>query len=292
MLERHLHQNESNKLYLVGTPIGNYDDMTYRAVDTLKNVALIYCEDTRITSQLLSHFDIHTPLRSYNVMTENSLTDSLIEEILSGKNVAVVSDAGMPGISDPGYLACKKAWEKGIDVVVVPGVSASLTALVGSSIPCRTFSFIGFLNSKPTQRKKELEELRYKQETMIIYEAPHRIKETLQMMDEIFQNRQIVLARELTKHYEEYLRGTAEEILTVVDELKGEMVIILSGATLDEINQSLNQGSIEEHYQFYIDQGFDKKAALKKVAEDRNLSKSDIYSKIFGKEKNRANQEK
>ena len=285
MLKRQKSNNDSAKLYLVGTPIGNFDDMTFRAIEVLKNVDLIYCEDTRITSKLLSHFDIHTPLKSYNVMTENDLTKGLIEQIENGKNIAVVSDAGLPGISDPGYLACHDAIEKDIDVVVIPGVTASLTALCASGLPTKNFYFHGFLNSKQNLRKKELSSLVDKEETLIIYEAPHRIKETLDDILSIFGDRYITLSRELTKKYEEILRGKISDILEVVDELKGEMVLIIEGKKDDEVTNDLNSLSIKEHYNFYIEQGVHFKEALKLVAKDRKVAKSMIYQEIFGKNK-------
>lgn len=285
MLKRQKSNNDSAKLYLVGTPIGNFDDMTFRAIEVLKNVDLIYCEDTRITSKLLSHFDIHTPLKSYNVMTENDLTKGLIEQIENGKNIAVVSDAGLPGISDPGYLACHDAIEKDIDVVVIPGVTASLTALCASGLPTKNFYFHGFLNSKQNLRKKELSSLVDKEETLIIYEAPHRIKETLDDILPIFGDRYITLSRELTKKYEEILRGKISEVLEVVDELKGEMVLIIEGKKDDEVTNDLNSLSIKEHYNFYIEQGVHFKEALKLVAKDRKVAKSMIYQEIFGKNK-------
>lgn len=277
--------SDKTKLYLVGTPIGNFDDMTYRAVDTLKMVDDIYCEDTRITGKLLEHFQIDAHLHSYHIYNEQELTSNILSQIQNGKNIAIVSDAGMPSISDPGYLACVKAIEANIDVVVIPGVSASLTALVGSGITSNTFTFMGFLNSKDTKRKKELIALKDKTETLIIYEAPHRIQETLEMLAEIMPTRQIVLARELTKKYEEYLRGTASEILTVINELKGEMVLIVSGASLEEVKQNLLDLTIKEHYQYYFENGYDKQTALKMVARDRDVSKSDIYQEVFGKNK-------
>ena len=285
MLKRQKSNNDSAKLYLVGTPIGNFDDMTFRAIEVLKNVDLIYCEDTRITSKLLSHFDIHTPLKSYNVMTENDLTKGLIEQIENGKNIAVVSDAGLPGISDPGYLACHDAIEKDIDVVVIPGVTAFLTALCASGLPTKNFYFHGFLNSKQNLRKKELSSLVDKEETLIIYEAPHRIKETLDDILSIFGDRYITLSRELTKKYEEILRGKISEVLEVVDELKGEMVLIIEGKKDDEVTNDLNSLSIKEHYNFYIEQGVHFKEALKLVAKDRKVAKSMIYQEIFGKNK-------
>lgn len=286
MLQRQkTYEDESSKLYLVATPIGNFNDMTYRAVETLKNVDDIYCEDTRITGLLLSHFDIHTKMHSYHIHNEQELTKVIIDKIKSGKNIAVVSDAGMPGISDPGYLIAKKAIEDDIKVCVIPGVSASLTALVGSGIPSNNFTFIGFLNSKDQKRKEELISLKYKEETLILYEAPHRIKETLEMIDEIMPNRKIVLARELTKRYEEYLRGTAIEILDVVEELRGEMVLIISGCSNEEAKEELLKLSVKEHYQYYLNNGYDQKESMKKVAKDRNISKSNIYQEILGKYK-------
>lgn len=285
MLKRQKSNTDIAKLYLIGTPIGNFDDMTFRAIQTLKDVDLIYCEDTRITGKLLNHFDIHTPLRAYNVMTENDLTKGLIEEIKNGKNVAVVSDAGLPGISDPGYLACHQAIQEDIDVVVIPGVTASLTALCASGLPTKNFYFHGFLNSKQSLRKKELLTLVDKEETLIIYEAPHRIKETLSDMLEILGNRNITLSRELTKKYEEILRGKVSEILEVVEELKGEMVLIIEGKKEDDVASNLNNLSIKEHYNFYIEQGVNFKEALKMVAKDRKVAKSMIYQEIFGKNK-------
>lgn len=286
MLKRQKSNNETAKLYLVGTPIGNFDDMTFRAIEVLKQVDLIYCEDTRITGKLLNHFDIHTPLRAYNVMTENDLTKGLIEQIKNGKNIAVVSDAGLPGISDPGYLACREAINVDIDVVVIPGVTASLTALCASGLPTKSFYFHGFLNSKQSLRKKELLNLVDKEETLIIYEAPHRIKETLKDMLEILGNRNVTLSRELTKKYEEIIRGSVSEIIDIVDELKGEMVLIVEGKKEDAVTHDLNNLSIKEHYNFYIEQGVHFKEALKMVAKDRKVSKSIIYQEIFGKNKN------
>ncbi|MDY4053144.1 MAG: 16S rRNA (cytidine(1402)-2'-O)-methyltransferase [Bacilli bacterium] len=275
--------NMSAKLYLVGTPIGNFQDMTYRAVDTLKYVDEIYCEDTRITGLLLKHFEIPTKMHSYHIYNEKELSSSIIEKIKSGKNIAVVSDAGMPSISDPGYLIATIAIQNDIDVCIIPGVSAGITALVGSGIPSNEFTFVGFLNSKDNKRKEELEQLKFKEETLILYEAPHRIKETLEMLNDIMPNREIVLARELTKKYEEYLRGTSKEILEVVEELKGEMVIIISGCQNEEKVAKLISLSIKEHYRFYIENGYENKEAMKLVAKDRGISKSEVYQEIMKK---------
>lgn len=278
-------ENDSSKLYLVATPIGNFKDMTYRAVEILSQVDEIYCEDTRITNVLLNYYNIKTKTRSYHIHNEKDLTSSIIEKIKGGLNIAVVSDAGMPSISDPGYLIAATAIKENIDVCVIPGVSAGITSIVASGIPCNRFTFIGFLNSKDQKRKEELEELMYKEETLILYEAPHRIKETLEILNELMPNRYIVLSRELTKRYEEHLRGTPKEILEVVDELKGEMVLIISGCSEEEKNENLNSKTIKEHYRYYIDLGFDQKEAMKKVAKDRKLSKSEVYQEILGKNK-------
>lgn len=275
------------KLYLVGTPIGNYEDATFRMVKTLNSVDVIYCEDTRITGQLLNHFEIKKPLRSYNAVTENDLTEDLIEQIKDGKNIAICSDAGMPSISDPGFLAARQAVENGIDCICIPGVSAGITALAASGITSRNFYFAGFLNSKESKRIQEIEMLQDRTETLIIYEAPHRIERTLNNLKTVLGDRQIVLARELTKKYEEYLRGTISEVLEVVDTLKGEMVIIVSGYVENTNEQILNDLPIKEHYKRYIDNGIDPKQALKLVAKDRKIAKSNVYQEIFGKNKDK-----
>lgn len=285
MLRQKSFQNDNAKIYIVGTPIGNLEDITIRALETLKKVDIIYCEDTRNTARLLSHYDITKKLKSYHLFNENEITEELIEKVKNGENVAIVSDAGMPCISDPGFLAVRDAAKEGIDVVIVPGVSAGLMAVVASGISCSKYYYAGFLNSKPGKRLEELKRLSSKEETLIIYEAPHRIKETLELILQAMGDRYIVLARELTKKYEEYLRGNVTEILEVVDTLKGEMVIIISGQTKEESIKDLLSLSIKEHYKYYIDQEIDKKEALKLVAKDRNVSKSIIYQEIFGKNK-------
>ena len=265
--------NDCAKLYMVGVPIGNLDDITLRAIKTLQKVEVIYCEDTRVTKKLLNHFDIHKPLRSYHTFNENEITKDVLEFIRKGQNVAIVSDAGMPIISDPGFLA-------DIDVVVGPGPSAFITALVGSGIASNRIVFTGFLNSGDHKRKKELEKLKDIEETLILYESPHRIKETLMMLDELMPNRHICLARELTKPYEEYLHGTPHEILEVIDEIKGEIVLVIEGATRKEMKEDLIASTIEKHMQYYLEQGLDEKNAMKMVAKDRGVSKSQIYQQV------------
>ena len=272
--------NDCAKLYMVGVPIGNLDDITLRAIKTLQKVEVIYCEDTRVTKKLLNHFDIHKPLRSYHTFNENEITKDVLEFIRKGQNVAIVSDAGMPIISDPGFLAVREAIKMDIDVVVVPGPSAFITALVGSGIASNRIVFTGFLNSGDHKRKKELEKLKDIEETLILYESPHRIKETLMMLDELMPNRHICLARELTKPYEEYLHGTHHEILEVIDEIKGEIVLVIEGATRKEMKEDLIASTIEKHMQYYLEQGLDEKNAMKMVAKDRGVSKSQIYQQV------------
>ena len=272
--------NDCAKLYMVGVPIGNFDDITLRAIKTLQMVDIIYCEDTRVTKKLLNHFNINKPLRSYHTFNEKEITTNLLELIKNGQNIAIVSDAGMPIISDPGFLAVREATKMNIDVVVIPGPSAFITALVGSGIASNRIVFTGFLNSGDNKRKKELEKLKDLEETLILYESPHRIKETLAMLDELMPNRYICLARELTKQYEEYLHGTPHEILEVIDEIKGEIVLVIEGATRKEMKEDLICDTIDNHMHYYLEQGLDEKNAMKMVAKDRGVSKSQIYQQL------------
>ena len=275
-------QNNTPKLYLVATPIGNLEDITFRAINTLKMVDIIYCEDTRTSLKLLNHYDIKAPLHSYHLFNENEISEKIINNINDGKNVAIISDAGMPVISDPGWVAVNEAIKNDVEVVIVPGVSAGITALVGSGLNSYQYYFAGFFNSKKTKREKELEKLVKREETIVFYESPHRIEETLRIIDKLYQDRQIVIARELTKKHEEYLRGTAKEMLEVIDTIKGELVVLISGNKEKE-DKDLSTLSIEEHYQYYIDLGYDSKDALKEVAVDKNISKKDVYQVLFKK---------
>lgn len=276
--------NNNAKLYIVSTPIGNLEDITLRAINTLKTVDLIYCEDTRNTVKLLNHYDIKTKMKSFHLFNENEITSEVIGQIKNGLNIALVSDAGSPCISDPGWILVSEAIRNDIDVIVVPGVVAGITALVASGLSTERFTFYGFLSSKQKKRTEELKELKNRTETVILYEAPHRIKATLEDIDAIMPERQIVLARELTKKFEEYSRGTAREILEELDVVKGEMVIVLEGNKETEKDEELINLSIEEHYRFYLDQGMDSKTALKQVATDRGIPKRDIYQTLFKKE--------
>ncbi len=272
--------DDVSTLFLVPTPIGNFDDMTFRSVETLKKVDIIYCEDTRVTKILLSHFDITTPLKSYHIFNETERLEEIVNNLKNGLNIALVSDAGLPCISDPGYLITKHVIENGYNVVSLPGASASLTALIASGLPNDKFYFNGFLNSKQSQRIKQLKELVDREETLIVYEAPHRIKETLQDIYEVFGNRNIVIARELTKKYEEYTRGSLEEIISNINELKGEIVLIIEGCEEKQEVINLNKLSIKEHYEYYQCKGLSDNEAIKSVAKDRNVSKNTIYKEI------------
>lgn len=273
-------ENNNPKLYLVATPIGNLEDITLRALNTLRMVDIIYCEDTRTSLKLLNHYEIKAPLHSYHLFNENEISEKIMNNIKRGMNVAIISDAGMPVISDPGWVAVRDAIEEEIEVVIIPGVSAGITALVASGLNSYKYYFGGFLNSKKTKREKELEKLASKEETIVIYESPHRIEETLKIIDKIYGERPIVIARELTKKHEEYLRGTAKEMLEVVDTIKGEIVVMISGNE-EKGDKDLSNLTIEEHYQYYLDLGLDSKEALKQVAVDKNVSKKDIYQVLF-----------
>lgn len=275
-------EKENAKLYLVATPIGNLEDITFRAVKTLNSVDLIYCEDTRTSRKLLDHYNINTKLKSVHLFNENEISQEIIRTVKEGLNVAIISDAGMPVISDPGWIVTKEAIEQDIDIIVVPGASAGISALIASGITAHPFYFAGFLNSKSSKRRQELKELYNREETIVFYESPHRIEETLKILVDIYPNRKITLARELTKLHEEYIRGTAIEILEVVDSIKGEMVVIMEGNSnpIEEHIIELNELTIEEHYKHYIDSGIDHKEALKKVANDRHISKKEVYEKV------------
>lgn len=275
-------ENNNAKLYLVATPIGNLEDMTFRAVRTLKEVDYIYCEDTRTSKTLLDHYEINTKLKSVHLFNENEISAEIIKNVKEGLNIAIISDAGLPVISDPGWIVVKEAIDADIDVVVIPGASAGISALIASGITAHPFYFAGFLNSKASKRKEELKKLYQKEETIIFYESPHRIEETLKILVELYPNRKMVLARELTKKHEEYLRGTPEELLSVVDTIKGEMVIILEGNNNPEtdIVKDLNGLTIEEHYNYYIEQNMSDKDAMKQVSLDRHISKKEVYEVI------------
>lgn len=264
-------------LYLVATPIGNLEDMSFRAIRILKEVDLIYAEDTRNSKILLDHFEIKTPYRSYHEFNQDIKDDEIVKEIKSGKNVAIISDAGMPVISDPGYKISKRAIAEDIPVVTIPGPSAFISALASSGISPNVFQFLGFLDSKKIARRKALFDIKYYSGTSIIYEAPHRIEETLLDISEIMGNRYIVIAREITKKFEEYIRGYVDELKNLTN-LKGEMVIIISGYEDDLENKDVNfNQKIDE----LIAMGSKPNEAIKEVASIYKKDRKELYSSFL-----------
>lgn len=267
--------NNTPTLYLIPTPIGNLDDITLRAIKVLNEVEIIFSEDTRVTSLLLNHLNIKKKLISSHEYNEQNNKEKLLEYLKKGYSVGVVSDRGTPVISDPGYFLAETAIKNNYNVVSLPGATALIPALTSSGIEPMPFFFYGFLNSKDSKRKKELENLKNNKYTMIFYEAPHRINKTLDDMLEIFGNRQISISREITKKFEEVYRGTISEVKEETKEIKGEIVIVVSG-NKEEIK--FDDISIIEHVNMYIKNGMNSKEAIKKTAEDRNMKKSDIYN--------------
>lgn len=274
---------EIGKLYLVPTPIGNLKDITLRALETLQNADVIAAEDTRQTLKLLNHFEIKKSLISYHKFNEQIKSDKIIDLLMEGKNVALVSDAGTPGISDPGSVIVQRCIEKMIDFEVLPGATAITTALVYSGLDTTKFLFRGFLPRENKERKIIVKELLQSQETLIFYEAPHRLIDTLEFLQETFGNRKIAVCRELTKMYQEIYRGTIKEAMLYFIEKKprGEFVLVLEGKKLEEIKEEQREGwvnlSIEEHILKYISDGINKKEAIKLVAKERELPKSEVY---------------
>lgn len=284
MLKRNYSFNHNRSiLYLVATPIGNLEDITYRAVRILKEVDVIYAEDTRNSRVLLEHYNIKTPLYSYHEFNKELKNDEIIDLLKSGKNVAIISDAGNPVISDPGYNICTSAIKNDIAVTTIPGPSAFLSALVSSGLPPMPHTFYGFLDSKKTKRIEELNNIKYEKDTLIFYEAPHRIKECLIDMKEVLGDRYIVLARELTKKFEEYIRGSISEVIEIADSLKGEMVLLVSGY----------KGDVEENVDYIkkinelISLGYKSKEAIKEVSLMYHTDSKELYKKyILYKENN------
>lgn len=282
MIRQKSFENQKPTLYLVATPIGNLNEMTYRAVEILNSVSFIAAEDTRNTIKLLNHFNISTKLISHH---EHNLIIS-IPKILTlmdeGHDIALVSDAGYPAISDPGYELVQAVIDKEYNTVPISGANACLDALIVSGIKPQPFTFYGFLDHLDKKKKKELESLKNHRETLVFYEAPHRIKKTLSLMLDIFGNRKIALCREITKKHEEISRGLISEILDVVDDMKGEMVIVVEGNYENEEEMIYTQ-TIEEHVNEYIEKGYSTKDAIKEVAKIRNLSKNIVYNEYHKK---------
>ena len=274
-----MENQKKGNLYIIATPIGNLEDITLRALRVLKEVDLIAAEDTRQTLKLLNHYEINKPLISYHRHNEETKSEILIEKLRNGENIALVSDAGTPGICDPGEEVIKKAIEDNIEVIPIPGACAMINALIASGISTKEFEFLGFLPLNKKSRKEKLEEIKNANKTIILYEAPHKLKNTLNDLSDILQSREVVLARELTKIHEEYIRGTVKELMEKTDNLKGEMILIIEKNNKDneEALNSLNNLTLEEHYNFYEKRGLNKKEIIKKIAKDRNVSKNEIY---------------
>jgi 16S rRNA (cytidine1402-2'-O)-methyltransferase len=262
-------------LFLIPTPIGNMEDMTYRAVKTLSEVELVLSEDTRVTGLLMKHFDIKKRLvanHEHNEERNKELVKKYLEE---GKNIGLVSDRGTPVISDPGFEIAKYVIELGYNVVPLPGATALIPALITSGLDPMPFTFYGFLNSKESKRKKEIEDLKEIRHTMIFYEAPHRIEQTLQNMLEIFGNRKMCLAREISKRYEEVYRGTIEEVINQISDIKGEIVFLVEG---NKEEKKYDDISVIEQVNMLIEDGMSQMDAIKKVAKLRKVPKSEIYN--------------
>src|SRR5690625_482593 len=275
---------ESNlgTLYLVPTPIGNLDDMTFRAVQTLKEVDLVACEDTRVTQKLLNHFEIDTAKVSYHEHNVHAQTNELIRDLLDGKNIAQVSDAGMPSISDPGVELVAAAVTQNIPVVPLPGANAALTALIASGLAPQPFTFYGFLSRKKSELNEELEQLKDKTETLMFYESPHRLVRFLKELVNVFgEERKVVLARELTKRYEEFIRGTAKEVLDWADEteLRGEFGVLVAGNDEVEEEGYWEDWTVLQHVEYKMTyEKMSSKDAIKAVAKERKIPKREVYA--------------
>lgn len=271
-------------LFLVSTPIGNLSDMTLRGIEVLKSVAIIASEDTRVTKKLCNHFDIKTPLISYHEHNKHQKTDVILERLTAGEDVALVSDAGMPLISDPGDQLVEKAVASGFSVVPIPGANAALTALIASGLSAASFFFHGFLDRKRSTRKKELLSFKELQVTLIFYESPHRIKETLSDLFEVYGNREVVIARELTKVYEEFIRGRLEDVVVNLPDIKGEVVLLVAGNSDEEVVDLWWENlTLIEHVTHYMDEGLKTNAAIKQVATDLKMTRQEVY-KLYHRE--------
>lgn len=266
--------NQENNLYLIPTPIGNLDDITVRSLNLLKEVDIVLCEDTRVTGSLLSKYGIKKKLISCHEYNEDKVKYEVVELLKEGKKIGLVTDQGSPIISDPGFNVVNEVIKNNLSVIGLPGATAFVPALISSGIFPSKFLFYGFLNAKDAKQVQELKTLQYFPYTLIFYEAPHRIKNTLNNMYQVFGDRKICLARELSKLYEEYIRGTISEVVDQVDSIKGEIVLIVEGNTQ---KVDYNDLDILEHVNLYIEDGLTEKDAIKKVAKERNVAKSIIY---------------
>lgn len=278
------------KLYLCATPIGNLEDITFRVLRTLKEADLIAAEDTRNSRKLLNHFEIYTPMTSYHEYNKYEKGRWLIEQMEQGKNIALITDAGTPGISDPGEELVAMCRQEGIEVTSIPGPAACITALTMSGLPTRRFSFEAFLPADKKERKAVLQELKTDTRTIVLYEAPHRLLKTLEELYQELGNRKIAVCRELTKKHETQFQAPLEEACSYYRENppKGECVLVLEGRPRQELEreeqQKWEEMSVEDHVKLYLDQGMDKKEAMKQAAKDRGVSKRDIYQALLDRD--------
>ena len=277
--------NNKATLFLVATPIGNLNEVSNRTLDVLNNVSVIACEDTRNTLKLLTHFDIHTRMITYHNFNEENSTKGIIKLLEEGNDVALVSDAGYPLISDPGYELVNEVIANGFNIVTVSGPNAALNALVASGLKTAHYLFVGFLNSKPSQARKELEELKEFPYTIIFYEAPHRIEKTLSMMREVFGDRKACLARELTKLHEEYHRGHLSELCELHD-LKGEMVLIVEG--YEKEKEDISEEELISEVEELVEKGEKLKKAVSEVSQKHDYSKNLLYNAYIKDKENRS----
>ncbi|MCR5824518.1 MAG: 16S rRNA (cytidine(1402)-2'-O)-methyltransferase [Lachnospiraceae bacterium] len=274
-------------LYLCATPIGNLDDMTFRVINILKEVDLIAAEDTRNSIKLLNHFDIHTPMTAYHEFNKVEKAKELVQIMLEGKSIAVITDAGTPGISDPGEELVKQARAAGITVTSVPGACACITALTMSGLPTRRFCFEAFLPADKKECRKVLDELKDETRTVVLYEAPHRLLKTLQLLLDELGDRRMTVTKELTKKHENSYEGKISDHIAffTANEPKGEYVLVMEGRSFEDLEQEERNKwedvSLAEHVQMYMDRGMDKKEAMKAVAADRGISKRDVYNALL-----------
>ena len=274
-------------LYLCATPIGNLEDMTFRCIRILKEVDLIAAEDTRNSIKLLNHFEIKTPMTSYHEYNKIEKGHKLVEHLLNGEDIALITDAGTPGISDPGEELVKMCQEAGIVVTAIPGAAACITALTISGLSTRRFAFEAFLPADKKERQAVLDELKEETRTIVLYEAPHRLLKTLQLLYDTIGNRKISICRELTKKHETVFAATMEEALAYYNnhEPKGECVMVIEGKSRDEIRAEeqahWEEMTIEEHMEYYESQGIDRKEGMKRVAKDRGIGKRDVYKALL-----------
>ena len=281
-------ENNTGMLYLCATPIGNLEDITFRVLNTLKTVDLIAAEDTRHSIKLLNHFDIHTPMTSYHEYNKVDKARQLVKTMLEGKNIALITDAGTPGISDPGEELVKQCIEAGVEVTALPGPAACITALIQSGLSTRRFCFEAFLPANKKEREQVLAQLSNETRTIVMYEAPHHLEKTLkQLCDVLGSERKLTLCRELTKKYEEKTVTTLGQAIQnlEVNSARGEYVLVIEGKSFESIEKEQQEQfetmTIEEHMQKYLTSGMDKKTAMKQVAKDRGISKREVYNQLL-----------